>query len=89
MKRQPGRTLTTVAVGFLLLDGVLLAIAGIWAKRIALLVGAVACALMAVVVVVAWRRYRRAMEEVAAARRAMKSEVESIRDLLHQAHLHN
>ena len=87
--KLPGRTLTTAAIGFLLLDAVLLVIAGLWAKRIALLLGAVACALMAVVVVVAWRRYRRAMEEVRAARRAMMSEVESIRDLLHQAHLHN
>ena len=86
---QPGRTLTIAAVGFLLLDAVLLAIAGLWAKRPGLLVGAGACAVAVVGVIVAWRRYRRAMEEVAAARRAMKSEVESIRDLLHQAHFHN
>jgi len=46
MKKEPGRTITTVAVGFLLLDGVLLAIAGVWGKRIALLLGAVACAVM-------------------------------------------
>ncbi len=87
--KHPGRTLTIATVGFLLLDAVLLVIAGLWARRAGLLLGAGACALLVVAVLVAWRRYRRAMDEVAAARRAMKSEVESIRDLLRQAHLHN
>ena len=70
------RVITTGAIGFLTLDALLFAIAGrfIWAG---------ACALAAVVVVIAWRRYRRAMAELAEARREMKREAESLRDLLH------
>jgi uncharacterized protein YjiS (DUF1127 family) len=37
----------------------------------------------AAIVLIAWRRYRRAMAELAAARLDMKREAESLRDLLH------
>jgi hypothetical protein len=49
-----------------------------------LLAGAGACAALVVVVVLAWRRYRRALVDIAAARRAMRDEVRSIQDLLEQ-----
>ena len=70
------RAVTIFAVGFLALDAVLFAIVNrfVWAA---------VCAGAALLVVVAWRRYRRAMADLAAARKEMKREVESIRQLLH------
>jgi hypothetical protein len=43
----------------------------------------------AVLVVLGWRRYRRAMSELERARREMRAEAESIRQLLHGKHLQN
>jgi hypothetical protein len=77
--RQFSRAVTTVAVGFLLLDAVLFVL-------VAHYVWAAACAVAAAIVVYAWRRYRRTMDELAEARREMKREAESIRDLLHTHH---
>jgi len=70
------RAVTVFAVGFLALDAVLFALVSrfLWSG---------VCAVAAVLVVVGWRRYRRAMAELADARKEMKREVESIRDLLH------
>jgi hypothetical protein len=70
------RTVTVFAVGFLALDAALFALVGrfLWAG---------VCAAAALLVVLGWRRYRRAMAELADARREMKREVESIRALLH------
>ncbi|HKC41838.1 MAG TPA: hypothetical protein VKC15_20005 [Gemmatimonadales bacterium] len=70
------RAVTIFAVGFLLLDAVLFGLVGrfVWAS---------VCAVAAVLVVLGWRRYRRAMAELADARREMKQEVESLRQLLH------
>jgi hypothetical protein len=70
------RAVTIFAVGFLLLDAALFALVQhfVWAAL---------CAVAACLVVVGWRRYRRAMAELADARREMKREVESLRQLLH------
>ena len=70
------RAVTIFAVGFLALDAVLFALVNrfVWAA---------VCAAAALLVVVAWQRYRRAMADLAAARKEMKREVESIRELLH------
>ena len=70
------RAVTIFAVGFLLLNAVLLALVGhfVWAA---------VCGIGAALTVIGWFRYRRAMAELAAARKEMKREVESIRDLLH------
>jgi hypothetical protein len=70
------RAVTIFAVGFLLLDAVLFALVARygWAG---------VCAGAALLVVFGWRRYRRAMADLAAARREMKREVESLRALLH------
>jgi hypothetical protein len=84
MRRPDGRALTAVAVGSLLLDALLLAYGGVAWHRSGLLVGAGACATLAVVVVLVWRRYRRVLVDIAAARREMRDEVRSIRDLLEQ-----
>jgi hypothetical protein len=69
------RAVTVFAIGFLTLDAALFALASrfIWAA---------ACAAAAALVVYGWRRYRRAMAELVNARREMKLEVESLRELL-------
>lgn len=85
---SPSRALATFAVGFLLLDAILFAIAAAAVHRPLLFVAAGLCAAGAGFVIVAWRRYRRTLAELAEARREMKREAESIRELL-QTHLRN
>jgi hypothetical protein len=87
--KAPSRALTTLAVGFLTLDAVLLMYSAVSLRRPWLAVGGGLCALAAVLVVIAWRRYRRALAELDQARREMRAEVESLRELLHGKHLHN
>jgi len=83
------RILTTFTVGFLLLDGVLLGYSGVALGRRMLVFWGAVCLLAAALVVVGWRRYRRAMAELERARREMRAEVESIRELLQGKHLNN
>ena len=85
----PGRSLATFAVGFLLLDAVLLVWAGVDLRRTGLVVGGVLCALAAVAVVILWRRYRRTLADLDTGRADMKAEAEAIRRLLREKHLHN
>ncbi|HYT03489.1 MAG TPA: hypothetical protein VEM13_01250 [Gemmatimonadales bacterium] len=87
--RPPSRALTTCAVGFLALDALLLAYSGFSLGRPLLVVWAVVCLVGMVLVIIGWRHYRRAMADLDRARREMRAEVESIRDLLHDKHLHN
>jgi hypothetical protein len=83
------RTPTTLAAGFLFLDAVLLGYAGLsWSRPLLTAVGAL-CGIGGFVVILVWRRYRRTLSELEAARREMKSEVESIRGLLERRHLNN
>jgi len=84
-----GRPLATFAVGFLLLDAMLLVWVGVELKRPALLWGGIVCAVAAVAVVFVWRRYRRTLEDLDARRLEMKAEAESIRQLLRERNLHN
>ena len=83
------RTLTTFTVGFLLLDGILLGYSGFALGRRMLLFWGVVCLVGAVLVVVGWRRYRRAMSELERARQEMRAEVQSIWELLEGKHLNN
>ncbi len=83
------RVLTAFAVGFLLLDALLLAYSGFALGRRMLLFWAAVCLVAAVLVVLGWRRYRRVMSDLERARREMRAEVESIRQLLHGRHLDN
>ena len=87
--RTPSRALTTFAVGFLLLDGVLLVYGGLALHRTMLLVWGVGCLVAAGLVVLGWRRYRRALRELERARNELRAEAEAIRDLLHGKHLQN
>ena len=70
------RAVTVLAVGFLLLNAVLLVMIDqpVWAGI---------CTIAAGLVVLGWFWYRRAMRELADARKDIKREVESLRDLLH------
>jgi len=80
------RVLTLLAVACPALDALLLLYSGLSLGRPVLIVGGVACGIAAVLVVLGWRRYRRAMAELEQARREMRAEVESIRALLHSRH---
>ncbi len=88
-KRPPSRALTTLAVGFLALDALLLAYGGLTLGRPRLIVGGAVCLVAAVLVILGWRRYRRALSDLERARREMRAEVESIKDLLHRNHPHH
>jgi len=69
------RAVTVLAVGFLLLNAALLLMIDqpVWAG---------VCAIAAGLVVLGWFWYLRALRELADARKEMKREVESLRDLL-------
>jgi K+ transporter len=90
MKRPPpGRFLAIFAIGFLLLDAMLLIWLGVELSRGRLVAGGVACLLVAGVVVLVWRRYNRTLADLSQQRREMKAEVEAIRDLLREQHYQN
>jgi len=74
--------LTFVTVGLLLFNATLLTWAGVGMERPWLLVAAGVCVAASVLVVLAWRRYRRILAELPDDRREMKREVESLRELL-------
>lgn len=87
--KTPSRTPTTLAVGFLGLDAVLLAYAGIaWHRPLLVAAGGV-CVFGAVLAIGGWRRYRRTLAELEAARHDIREEVASIRELLQGHHLNN
>ena len=80
--RSGGGLATAFAVGFLLLDAILLLYGAVLFRRVWLGLGGGLCFLLGVVVVLAWRRYRRTLEELTAARREMRAEVEELRELI-------
>ncbi len=87
--RTPSRALNTFTIGFLLLDALLFVYSGFALHRTMNVVWGAVCVLVAAVVLVLWRRYRRAMLDLERDRRELRAEAESIRDLLHSKHLHN
>jgi len=88
-QRTPSRALTTFTIGFLLLDALLFVYSGVALHRTLNVVWGAVCVLVAALVLVLWRRYRRAMLDLERDRRDLRAEAESIRDLLHSKHLHN
>jgi hypothetical protein len=76
------KLLTFATVGLLLFNATLLTWAGVGMERPWLLVAAGVCVAASVLVVLAWRRYRRILAELPDDRREMKREVESLRELL-------
>jgi len=77
-----GRLGTVAAVGFLVLDGVLLLVASAWGGSVGPAIGGVVCLVLAGLVVLYWRRHRRLLGQLAAAREAVRREAEELRDLL-------
>jgi hypothetical protein len=76
--RRPSRVITTLAAGFLALDGVLLVLAGLWSERIGLMVWGVVFGAGAVAVVFYWRRYLRRLRELDAEIAARFRELEQL-----------
>jgi uncharacterized membrane protein YccC len=76
--------MTTFAVGLLVLDGALLLIAAYWARNWLLGVLGAAFIGMAGVVILYWRRYQQALEDVMRARDALKEEAQELRRLIQQ-----
>ncbi len=87
--RSLSRTLAILAIGFLSVDALLFLYSGLSLGRPGLVMSGVGCALVAVLVGLSWRRYRRAIAELEQARRDMRAEVESLRELLRGKGLHN
>ena len=85
----PGRSLAIFTVGFLVLDALLLIWLGVELSREPLVVGGIACAVAAGVVLLVWRRYRHVLDDISVQRREMKAEVEEIRNLLREKHHQN
>jgi hypothetical protein len=76
------RTMTFVASAFLGFDGAALAGLGIWTGHpLVTLIGA-ALFISSGLVLLYWRWHQRQLEEIAAARRALREETESLRELL-------
>lgn len=78
----PRGAVTIGAVGVLWVDAVLLVYAGVVRGSRSLVLGAAGCLVASLLVLLAWRRYRRALAEVAAARRDLAQEAEAIQALL-------
>jgi membrane protein implicated in regulation of membrane protease activity len=76
------RSLTLTAVGFLGFDGAALVGLGVWTGRRALLVAGAVVLLSSGLVLLAWRRHLRRLEEIAEARRELRDEAEDLRRLL-------
>ena len=76
-----GRALTVLAVGFLLLDGVLLCLAGVWARRPVPVLLAGLLIVTAGLVTLLWRRHLRQLQQIAAVRQEIKDEVRALREL--------
>jgi hypothetical protein len=74
--------MTLVAVGCLILDGVLLALAGFWARRAELVLGGATSLVLALAVVYLWRRHKRTLAELRRARREVADEARALRDLV-------
>lgn len=83
-RSRSGRTLTILASGFLILDGLLLGLSGWWDRSLARIgVGLVLLA-AAGVVIQYWKRQRARLDEIADARAALRAEASDLRELLRQ-----
>jgi len=80
--RPPKRTLTTLAVALLLLDGVLLLLAAWYLKNWGMALLGTLLVVMAGVVMLYYRRYARAMAEVQQAKDALRVELNELKRLV-------
>lgn len=74
--------MTWLAVGFLVLDGILLLAAAVASRSRGLLIGAMICLVAAVTVLLLWQRQQRLVAELQAARAEMAEEARSLRALI-------
>ena len=74
--------MTVIAVGVLLLDGVLLGVAGLWSDRPGLMISGIVLLGLAGGVVLLWRRQLRILAEINAARAEMREEASALRELV-------
>jgi hypothetical protein len=81
VKPGSGRILTVIAVGFLVLDGVLLVLSGLWARHPGRVVAGAALIGAAWLVLLFWRHHRRRLAEIAGEREALRDQARSLRDL--------
>lgn len=79
------RALTIFAAGFLLLDAVLLVLAGVWTSRVGLIVWGVVFAGASIGVVALWRRYLAQLGELDRARAALRQEVRRLSQAVEDA----
>ncbi len=76
------RTLTLLASGFLGFDGAVLLALGWWSGRAGFAVAGAVLLLSSGLVLAYWRRHLRRLDEIAATRRALRDEADSLRRLL-------
>ena len=82
LSSRAARTMTLLASAFLAFDGAALAGVGWWLHQPTVTV--IGCGLFASsgLVLLYWRWYRRQLDEIAAARRVLREETESLRAVL-------
>jgi membrane protein implicated in regulation of membrane protease activity len=80
--RPPKRTLTTLAVALLLLDGVLLLLAAWYLKNWGMALLGILLVVMSGVVMLYYRRYARAMAEVQQAKDALRVGLNELKRLV-------
>lgn len=78
------RTLTFVAAAVLAFDGAALAALGFWSGRIVLALIGVVFFISSGLVLLYWRWYRRRLEDIASARRALGEEARELQRVLRQ-----
>lgn len=78
------RTLTIVAAAVLAFDGAALAALGFWSGRIVLALVGVVFFISSGLVILYWRWYRRRLDDIAAARRALGDEARELRRVLRE-----
>jgi len=76
------RTLTLLASALLGFDGAAVLVFGIWSRHPLLALIGAALFVSSGLVLLYWRWHQRQLEEIAAARRALREETESLRELL-------
>lgn len=84
MSPQFARTLTVVAAAVLAFDGVALAGLGIWTDRLVLVPVGLVFFISAGLVFLYWRWYRRRLDDIVAARRALADEAREMQRSLRE-----
>jgi hypothetical protein len=78
------RALTLIAAAVLAFDGAALLGLGVWKGRVVVLLAGVVLFVASGLVLVYWRWYRRRLDDLASARRALSDEVREMQRLLRE-----